>query len=267
MKKTYSYFIIRRYEKGIRLGVKFAFALLLAALVQFSASGAPVSKHLSPSKSPAKKAVVSDIKVTGKVTDATGETLVGASISIKNGKMLAITDVNGNFNVTVPENATLLVSYIGYQTQEVAVGGRTQINVVLKEAAGNLNEVVVVGYTTQKKKDLTGAVSLVSGKDINGLPVGGVDQILQGKAAGVAVTANTGAPGDGINIHIRGVGTINNNDPLYIVDGVPTKEGINEISPNDIESINILKDASSAAIYGARASNGVVIVTTKRGTS
>ncbi len=107
----------------------------------------------------------------------------------------------------------------------------------------------------------------MSSKDINGLPVGGVDQILQGKAAGVAVTQNTGAPGDGINIRIRGVGTINNNDPLYIVDGVPTKDGINEISPNDIESINILKDASSAAIYGARASNGVVIVTTKRGHS
>lgn len=267
MKKTYSYFIIRRYEKGTRLGAKFAFALLLAALVQISAFGAPINGHILPSKSPAKKAVVSDIKVTGKVTDATGESLIGASISIKNGKMLAITDVNGIFNVTVPENATLLVSYIGYQTQEVAVGGRTQINVVLKEAAGNLNEVVVVGYTTQKKKDLTGAVSLVSSKDINGLPVGGVDQILQGKAAGVAVTENTGAPGDGINIRIRGVGTINNNDPLYIVDGTPTKEGINEISPNDIESINILKDASSAAIYGARASNGVVIVTTKRGTS
>jgi TonB-linked SusC/RagA family outer membrane protein len=279
MKKTYSYFIICRYEKGILLGSKCAFALLLAALVQFSASGTPVNEHnplhkgrgLSantlPSKSVAKKAELSDIKVTGKVTDATGMGLIGASVGIKNGKNLAITDVSGGFNVTVPEDATLVISYIGYQTQEVAVGGRTQINVVLKELPSNLNEVVVVGYTTQRKKDLTGAVSLVSSKDISGLPVGGVDQILQGKAAGVAVTQNTGAPGDGINIRIRGVGTINNNDPLYIVDGVPTTEGINEISPNDIESINILKDASSAAIYGARASNGVVIVTTKRGSS
>jgi hypothetical protein len=192
--KTYSYFIICRYEKGILLGSKFAFALLLAALVQFSASGAPVNGHnalhngkglspnILPSKSSAKKADLSDIKVTGKITDATGMSLIGASIGIKNGKNLAISDVNGNFSVTVPENATLVISYVGYQTQEVAVGGRTQINIVLKELPSSLNEVVVVGYTTQRKKDLTGAVSLVSSKDINGLPVGGVDQILQGKA-------------------------------------------------------------------------------------
>jgi TonB-linked SusC/RagA family outer membrane protein len=275
MKKTYSYFIICRYEKGILSGSKLAFALLLAASIQFSAHAAPAngrnalhnSKGLSPNNSSVNKAELIDIKVTGKITDANGESLIGATIGVKNGKNVAVSDVNGNFTVTVPENAILVISYIGYQTQEVAVGGRTQLTIVLKEAAGNLNEVVVVGYTTQKKKDLTGAVSLVSSKDINGLPVGGVDQILQGKAAGVAVTQNTGAPGDGINIRIRGVGTINNNDPLYIVDGVPTKDGINEISPNDIESINILKDASSSAIYGARASNGVVIVTTKRGRS
>ncbi len=279
MKKTYSYFIIRRYEKGILFSAKFAFALLLAAMVQFSAYGAPSNGHnllpnskglspnILPSRSSATKAELSDIKVAGKITDASGESLIGATIGVKNGKNLTVSDANGNFVVTVPDNATLVVSYIGYQTQEVAVAGRTQINIILKEQGGNLNEVVVVGYTTQRKKDLTGAVSLVSSKDINGLPVGGVDQILQGKAAGVAVTQNTGAPGDGINIRIRGVGTINNNDPLYIVDGVPTKDGINEISPNDIESINILKDASSAAIYGARASNGVVIVTTKRGSS
>ncbi|MDB5134605.1 MAG: TonB dependent receptor [Mucilaginibacter sp.] len=279
MKKTYSYFIISRYEKGTPLSAKFAFALLLAALVQLTAYGAPANGHnllqsskglslnILPSKLSATKADLSDIKVTGKISDASGETLIGATIGIKNGKNLAVTDLNGNFSVTVPDNAILTISYIGYQTQEVAVAGRTQIDIILKETSGNLNEIVVVGYTTQRKKDLTGAVSLVSSKDINGLPVGGVDQILQGKAAGVAVTQNTGAPGDGINIRIRGVGTINNNDPLYIVDGVPTQTGINEISPNDIESINILKDAASASIYGARASNGVVIVTTKRGSS
>jgi len=266
MKKTYSYFIIRRYEKRISISAKLAFALLLAAMVQFSAYANPMKGHITlPSKALAAHPV--DIKVKGTVKDATGTTLIGATIGIKNGKNLAVTDVNGNFLVSVPDNAILTVSYIGYQTQDVPVAGQTEITIVLKEAAGNLNEVVVVGYTTQRKKDLTGAVSLVSSKDINGLPVGGVDQILQGKAAGVAVTQNTGAPGDGINIRIRGVGTINNNDPLYIVDGVPTKDGINEISPTDIESINILKDASSASIYGARASNGVVIVTTKRGSS
>jgi TonB-linked SusC/RagA family outer membrane protein len=277
MKKTYSYFIIHRYENRVRLSAKFAFALLLAALVQFSANAGtlngrnPVyntngpSKNDLSSKSAAAKTQLADIKVTGKITDATGEGLIGATISLKNGKNLAVADVNGNFTVTVPEDAILVVSYIGFQAQEVAVAGRAHIDIVLKEAPGNLNEVVVVGYTTQRKKDLTGAVSLISSKDINAIPVGGVDQIIQGKAAGVAVTENTGAPGDGISVIIRGVGTINGISPLYIVDGVPTQDGINEISPNDIESINILKDASSAAIYGARAAGGVVIITTKHG--
>jgi TonB-linked SusC/RagA family outer membrane protein len=210
---------------------------------------------------------VADITVTGKVSDATGETLPGATVGIKGGKALTVTDANGVFKVTVPENTTLVISYIGYQTQEVATDGKTQIAVVLQEAAGNLNEVVVVGYGTQRKKDLTGAVSVISSKDVDAIPVGGVDQIMQGKAAGVTVTQNTGAPGDAIAVTIRGIGTLNNNDPLYIIDGVPTQGGINEISPDDIESINILKDASSAAIYGARAAGGVVIVTTKRGSS
>jgi len=210
---------------------------------------------------------VADIPVVGKVTDEQGESLPGATISVKNGKTIAAADANGSFSVTVPQDAVLVVSYIGYQTQEVPVGTQTNITITLKDAGGNLNEVVVVGYTTQRKKDLTGAVSVISAKDINALPVGGVDQIMQGKAAGVAVTQNTGAPGEGVAVRIRGIGTINDNDPLYIIDGVPTTNGINEISPDDIESINILKDASSAAIYGARASNGVVIITTKRGTT
>jgi TonB-dependent starch-binding outer membrane protein SusC len=274
MKKTYSYFIICRYKKGILLNSKFAFALLLAALVQFSAYGTPLIRHNQANKNknlPQKallsstRSQLSDIRVKGTVTDSKGETIIGATIGIKNGKSLAVTDVNGNFSVSVPDNAILTISYIGYQTQEIAVGGRTEINITLKEQEGNLNEIVVVGYTTQRKKDLTGAVSLISSKDINAIPVGGVDQIIQGKAAGVAVTENTGAPGDGINVIIRGVGTINGISPLYIVDGVPTQNGINEISPNDIESINILKDASSAAIYGARAAGGVVIITTKHG--
>lgn len=205
--------------------------------------------------------------VTGKVVSATGEPLIGATVTVKNGSLSTQTDVNGNFKLTVPDDGILVVTYVGYLRQEVPVGSQTQITITLREQAGNLNEVVVVGYGTQKKKDLTGAVSLINSRDITSLPVGGVDQVMQGKAAGVAITENTGAPGEGIAVRIRGVGTINDNDPLYIIDGVPTKDGINEISPNDIESINILKDASSAAIYGARASNGVVIVTTKRGAS
>ncbi|WP_295671931.1 TonB-dependent receptor [uncultured Mucilaginibacter sp.] len=272
MKKTYSYFIISRYEKGIRLAAKLAFALLLVAMVQFSvyANSANGSNRVYHTAGSSKNNLLSnsqltDIKVTGKITDASGEGLIGASISLKGGKGLAVSDVNGSFTVSVPENATLVVSYIGYQTQEVAIAGRTQINIVLNALQGNLNEVVVVGYTTQRKKDLTGAVSLINAKDIAAIPVGGVDQILQGRAAGVAVTQNTGAPGDGISVIIRGVGTINGISPLYVIDGVPTQDGINEISPNDIESINVLKDASSAAIYGARAAGGVVIITTKRG--
>ncbi|MDF2432338.1 MAG: hypothetical protein JWP44_1969 [Mucilaginibacter sp.] len=261
MKKTLCYFIIRRYEKRDRLSAKYIFALLLAVSAQLSAFATHV-------KVPTLKyEVLADVKIKGKVTDEKGEGLIGATVGVKGGKGGVITDVNGNFNITAPETGTLVVSYIGYQTQEIAISGRAEITIALKALAGNLNEVVVVGYTTQRKKDLTGAVSLISSKDINAIPVGGVDQVIQGKAAGVSVTENTGAPGDGIAVRIRGVGTINNNDPLYIVDGVPTQNGINEISPNDIETINILKDASSAAIYGARASNGVVIVTTKRGTS
>lgn len=208
---------------------------------------------------------VADITVTGTVTDEKGESLPGATIGIKGGNGLAVADLNGNFTVTVPENTTLTISYVGYQTQDVPVGNNTRIKVVLKELSGSINEVIVVGYGTQKKKDLTGAVSVISSRDLNGLPVGGVEQIIQGKAAGVSVTQNTGAPGDAISVHIRGLGTVNGVSPLYLVDGVPTTDGINEIAPSDIESINILKDASSAAIYGARAAGGVVIITTKHG--
>ena len=216
---------------------------------------------------PASAPHVADVTVKGKVIDATGATLPGATISAKGGKGLAVTDVNGNFTVTVPENTVLVVTFIGYQAQEVAVDGKTALTITLQEANGNLNEVIVTGYGTQRKKDLTGAVSVISSKDINGIPVGGVEQIMQGKAAGVSVTQNTGAPGDAISVHIRGLGTINGVSPLYIVDGIPTTDGINEIAPDDVESINILKDASSAAIYGARAAGGVVIITTKHGSA
>jgi TonB-dependent starch-binding outer membrane protein SusC len=206
-----------------------------------------------------------DITVTGKVNAATGETLAGVTIKAKNAAASAVTDAGGNFSITVADNAILVVSYVGYKTQEVPVAGKTTIQINLQVDVNTLGDVVVVGYTTQKKKDLTGSVTTVNANDINGIPVGGVDQILQGKAAGVTVTQTTGAPGDGVTVRVRGLGTPGNNDPLYIIDGVPTKDGINEISPNDIETITVLKDASAASIYGARASNGVVIVTTKKG--
>lgn len=208
-----------------------------------------------------------DIRITGRVTATSGEPLAGATVRVKNGTAATSTDSTGAFSLTVPDNATLVISYIGYQQQEMPVSGRTRLDVTLTAMPGNINEVVVIGYGTAKKRDLTGSVSTISAKDINAIPVGGADQIMQGKAPGVAVTQNTGAPGDGVSVRIRGIGTINNNDPLYIIDGVPTKDGINEISPNDIETISVLKDASSASIYGARASNGVVIVTTKKGSN
>jgi TonB-linked SusC/RagA family outer membrane protein len=211
--------------------------------------------------------VPAPVQLTGRVTDSLGNPLVGVTVQEKTGQSGTVTDATGHYAITVPDDAVLIVSYIGYVTIEVPVQGRKEINIVLKQAVSSLNQLVVVGYGTTKKKDLTGAVSVINPDDIRDIPVGGVDQIMQGKASGVAITEQTGAPGAPIAVRIRGVGTINNNDPLYIIDGVPTKDGINEIAPGDIESINILKDASSAAIYGSRASNGVVIITTKQGKS
>jgi TonB-dependent starch-binding outer membrane protein SusC len=204
-------------------------------------------------------------KVSGKVTNAQGTALPGVTVQVKNSSVSTATDAAGSFTITAGPTDTLELSSIGFKTLQLPVAGKTVLQVTLQEDAQSLNNVVVVGYTTQRKKDLTGSVSVVNTGDIAGLPVGGVDQILQGKAAGVTVTQNTGAPGDGVVVRIRGIGTINNNDPLYIIDGVPTKDGINQISPNDIETISVLKDASAASIYGARASNGVVVVTTKKG--
>ena len=208
------------------------------------------------------------IIIKGQVIGPDKAPIPGVTVLVKNTTNGTTTDADGNFSLSLPDaDGTLVISAIGFITQEVPLQGRTQVNLALQTDVKALEEVVVLGYTTQKKADLTGAVAQISQKDIGALPVTGVAQIMQGKAAGVAITQATGAPGENISVRIRGVGTINDNDPLYIIDGVPTKDGINQLSPNDIESINILKDASSAAIYGARASNGVVIVTTKRGKS
>lgn len=206
-------------------------------------------------------------RISGVVVGSAGTPLDGATITVKNSNRSTITDSSGRFSLAVPRNAILVVSYIGYADQEVTVGTQTLLRITLQPAGTGLDEVVVVGYTTQRRGDLTGSISTVKAGDINGLPVGGVDQILQGKVAGVNITQNTGAPGDGVVVRIRGIGTPNNNDPLYIIDGIPVKDGINQLSPNDIETVSVLKDASAAAIYGARASNGVVLITTKKGKS
>lgn len=204
--------------------------------------------------------------VSGTVRDEKGQGLPGVNVVIKGTQRGASTDIDGKYRINVPEGGTTLqFSFIGYVSQEAAVGNQATLDIQLKEEAQSLTEVVVVGYGAQKKSDLTGAVSTVSAKEISRLPLVGVDQALQGKSPGVRVTQNTGAPGEGVSVRIRGTGSINDNNPLYIVDGIPTKDAFSILTPSDIESITILKDASSSAIYGARAANGVVLITTKKG--
>lgn len=204
--------------------------------------------------------------IEGKVVDSeTNEILIGATVQVTGTTIATITDFNGEFKLMAEDGALLEVKSLGYETASAPAIFDAPMTIQLAPSLNALDEVLLVGYSTQKKSDLTGAVSTVNSSDISALPVGGADQILQGKAAGVTVTQSSGAPGGGINIRIRGVGTINNNNPLYIIDGVPTQNGIDQISPNDIADISVLKDASSAAIYGARAANGVVIITTKKG--
>ena len=203
--------------------------------------------------------------VKGTVKDASGNPLGGATVSVKGTKTSVQTDAEGNFVVIALENDVLIVSYIGYKSQEIAVNGRSLVDVNIEELTKGLNEVVVVGYQSQKRSDITGAVSVVNVSGVSKLPVGFADQALQGKAAGVRITQSTGQPGEGVAIRIRGIGTINDNNPLFIIDGIPTKDGINFLSSNDIESITVLKDAASAAIYGARSANGVIVITTKGG--
>ena len=202
------------------------------------------------------------VNVSGVIKDSTGETVIGASVMVKGTKTGTVTDFDGRFHVECTPGATLVISYIGYQTQEVKAADG--MNVVLQEAANDLNEVVVTGYTTQRKADLTGAISVVSVDDIAKQNENNPIKALQGRVPGMNISAD-GSPSGTATVRIRGIGTLNNNDPLYIVDGVPTKAGMHELNGNDIESIQVLKDAASASIYGSRAANGVIIITTKKG--
>ena len=203
--------------------------------------------------------------VTGLVSDISGNPLQGVTVTVKGTKTAVQTDPQGKFSIDAPDDGILIFSAVGYKTQEEPVKANLSLNIRMITSNKELNEVVVVGYQTQRRGDLTGAVSVVNVAGISKLPDLSVDQALQGKVPGVRITQNTGQPGDGVIVRIRGVGTINDNNPLFIIDGVPTKDGINFLSVNDIESIVVLKDASSAAIYGSRAANGVVVVTTKSG--
>jgi TonB-linked SusC/RagA family outer membrane protein len=222
--------------------------------------------------------------ITGKITDNSNSALVGVTIKEKGTKNFSVTDLDGNFRITVSnENAVLVVSYVGYITQEIPVGAKNKINIVMTERNQTLSEVVVsIGYGQQKKQDVNGAISSVSAKDIQDLPQVSIDQMLQGQAAGVTVTEGSGAPGSSASVHIRGITALTgSNEPLYVIDGVfidgaatytqnqnngeNTISPLSLINPNDIASVDILKDASATAIYGSRASNGVIIITTKKG--
>lgn len=203
-------------------------------------------------------------KISGKVTDNNGDPVIGATVMEKGTTNGTITDFNGNFTINVADGAQLEVSYVGFKTQELKAVYGSNMAVTLKEDTEILDEVVVVGYGTQKKADLTGAVANISTDKLNTQSNVNIGQALQGKIAGVDIVSQGGAPGSGSRIMIRGIGTLNNASPLYVVDGM-YMSNIDHINPNDIKSIDVLKDASSAAIYGSRAANGVIIVTTKSG--
>ncbi len=218
--------------------------------------------------------VRSQEQVTGTVTDPKGVPLLGVNVIEKNTTHGTTTDFDGNFSITTGEDATLVFSFVGFMTKEVKVQGGQHLSVVLAEDAQALEEVVVIGYGTQLKENITGSVARIDSKEMENVPQVSVDQLMQGRAAGVAVTKNSGQPGASVSVRIRGVNSITgSSEPLYIIDGVPTSgeagaEGLSPLAalnPNDIESVNILKDASATAIYGSRGSNGVVLITTKKG--
>lgn len=237
-------------------------------------------------KQPAREKELQQIIVTGRVTDAKGETIPGVTVQLKGDVKSTVTDVKGNYSFTVPgPDAVLVFSFVGFTSKEVKVGSSKRIDVTLITTQANLDEIVVIGYGTQRRGDINGSVSSVKASDIAAIPQASVDQMLQGKAAGITVTQNSGAPGSQTSVHIRGIASFGAAEPLYVIDGVEISGAANAngnqsfsantgayspsplslLNPNDIESIDILKDASAAAIYGNRAANGVIIITTKKG--
>lgn len=207
------------------------------------------------------------VQLSGTVKDEKGEPIIGANISVPGTSIGTITDIDGRYALTVPHGTMLKFSYIGYNDQEFTITNQTNLNVTMREDSEMLDEVVVVGYGAVKRRDITTAVSSVSTKDLMERPIVSAAQAIQGRAAGVQVVQPNGQPGTGMVVRVRGNTSITaSNEPLYVIDGVPTND-INFLVPADIESMQILKDASSAAIYGSRASNGVVLITTKNGKS
>jgi len=203
-------------------------------------------------------------RITGKVTDASGNTMPGVSVVVKGTTTGTTTDADGKYILgNVPDNSTLVFSFVGMKSKEVLIAGKTDINVVLEDETIGLEEVIAIGYGTVKKTDLTGAVGTVKGELISERQTTQLSQALQGATSGVMVTRSNNAPGATATIRIRGVTTIGDSNPLIIVDGVPV-DNINDINPNDVQDMSVLKDAASASIYGSRAASGVILITTKR---
>ena len=205
-------------------------------------------------------------KLSGRVIDAKGEPIPGANISVKGTTTGTITDMDGNFSIDVNPNQILTISFIGYETKTIPVSNQKTLNVVLQETVNQLDELVVVSYGTQKKRDLTGSVSKIDAGELESFPVGQFAQKLQGQVAGVQINQSTGQPGKGMGFRIRGAASINGgSSPLFVVDGIPINMDLSSINPDEIETFSILKDAAATSLYGSRAANGVVLITTKRG--
>ncbi|HMM04063.1 MULTISPECIES: TonB-dependent receptor [unclassified Dysgonomonas] len=204
--------------------------------------------------------------ITGTILDEKGESIIGASVAVKGTTNGTITDIDGKFSLNVNENDILAISYVGFLAQEIPVTGKSNLQITLKENTEMLDEIVVVGYGVMRKRDLTGAVSSIDSKSMQDKPVANIGEALQGRASGVQII-NSGAPGSNVSIRIRGISTINNSEPLLVIDGVPTDLSLNALNMDDVQTVDVLKDASATAIYGSRGANGVVIITTKKGKS
>ena len=280
MKKNYSDWgvLILSLKKSLQI-ISMAVVLLLVGFLQTQAKDAN-SKQTKPSvaeitindtkiisaPSNLSESQQSNKKINGKVTDDAGGGVPGASIVVKGLTLGTVTDSDGNFNLMIPaDSKVLVISFVGMQTQEIVIGNRSNFNIHLTEASTGIQEVVAIGYGTMKKKDLTGSVGSIDNNKIKDMGVTRVEQALSGKVAGVLIKPVSGQPGVGMQIRIRGIGSISASaEPLYVVDGFPV-DNIQTINPNDIETVDILKDASATAIYGSRGSNGVIIISTKRG--
>lgn len=253
-------FACKKCNKSLR-SMKIFILLFSLSIFSINAENAEL-KYLREDVS-AVEAIHQQKQITGRVIDNTGQGIIGANIIEAGTTNGTVTDFDGNFSLAVQDGAVLQISYIGYLSQEVSTAGRAMIEVVLQEDTQSLEELVVVGYGVQKKKLITGATTQVSGDNITKLSTTSALGALQGQAPGVNITQSSGMPGEGFKVNIRGIGTVGDSSPLYVVDGIAGGD-INSLNPSDIESIDVLKDAASAAIYGARAANGVILVTTKR---